>query len=388
MTTQDTSRATAPIEGLEAFPAALDAPPVEAGFDPRAFLESLLEAAVLQRASDLHVMVGVEPRLRLGGLLTPIFTSAPVTAEAVDAVVAMIAPPGALERLDGGAEVDFGVDGPGGTRFRASAFRERRGTALALRLLAGRPPSLEELHLQRDLARVIYEPGGLILCAGHAGAGKTTTLASLLQELVERRTARLITLEDPIEYRLAPGAAYVEQRELGRHFATFEEGMRDALDASPDAIAVGELRDTETMRLALQAAEAGILVFATVHAYDATRAIGRVVDAFPPEDRRAARVALGASLRMIIAQTLLRPAQPGPRLPAVEVCRGSLALAAIVRDGKEHELVSYIESGRGHGMRTMDGSIYALVREGRVTQEEGLFFAVQKESLKKHLGLD
>jgi twitching motility protein PilT len=347
-------------------------------------IQGICGRAIEEGASDIHIVSGERPWVRIAGDIRVIEDEEPFSADQVEAALTALAPGDVLGALDRAREVDFGLAGRGETRFRASAFRERRGASLALRVVAGRPPSLDELHLPRDLARVIYERGGLVLLAGHAGAGKTTTLASVLQEFANRRTARLLTLEDPIEYRLAHGKAYVEQRELGRHFDTFESGMRECLDAAPDAIAVGELRDCETMRLALQAAEAGILVFATVHAYDATRAIGRVVDAFAPEDRRAARVALGGTLRMIIAQTLLRARDGGgKRYPAIEVCRGSMALAALVRDGKEHELTSHIEAGHGHGMRTMDESIVQLVKSGFVSRDEALFFAVQKETVRR-----
>lgn len=348
------------------------------------WLEPVLARAVDAQASDVHLMCGERPRMRVLGALHHMATSVVLTADDLVAALRSIAPPG-IATDPGMHELDFGHTDAAGRRYRVSAFQERRGLALAFRLLAGRPPTLDALGLPRDLLRCVHAPGGLVLFAGQAGAGKTTTLAAVLQSMVDRRTARVVTLEDPIEYRLAPGAAWVEQREVGRHCPDFAGGIADALEARPDALAIGELRDLATIRLALQAAETGVLVLSTVHAHDVARAIARVVDAFEPEERAGARNALAGSLRMVVAQTLLTRADARGRAPAVEVALGGTALATHIREGKEHELQTLLETNRGHGMRPLDDSIADLIRAGVVTADEGLRAAVHPEHVRRRV---
>jgi twitching motility protein PilT len=345
------------------------------------WLDPLLARAAEEGASDVHLVTGEPPWVRVQGEVAPVGDARRLGRADIEAVIARLASEEKRADFAAGREIDLSYALAGGPRFRVSAFGERRGPAVAFRFLAGEPPALAELGLPQDLLRAIYARGGLVLFAGHAGAGKTTTLAAVLAELCRRRTARLITLEDPIEFRLEARRGFVEQREVGRHCRSFEAGVREAIEAAPDVIAIGELRDLETIRLALQAAETGILVFATVHAYDATRTIGRLVDAFPPEERAAARFSLAGTLRMIAAQTLLRRARGPGRVPAVEVCHGGTSLSTLVREGKEHELASVLESGRSRGMRTLDDSLVQLVRTAQVTPEEALFFAVHKENV-------
>lgn len=348
-----------------------------------AALPDLLARAVAAEASDLHVVSDEPPRLRVHGAVEPLGDVRPTSPEAVEAMLASILPSHlSLAEL----ELDFSHTDAAGRRYRVSAFQERRGRALALRVLEGLPPTVDALGLPRDILRVVYAPGGLVLFSGHAGAGKTTTLAAVLQVFCARRAARLITLEDPIEYRLVPGAAYVEQREVGHHCATFAEGLAQAIDAQPDAIALGELRDLETIRLALQAAETGILVFGTVHAYDAMRTIGRMVDAFDLDERTAVRTGLAATLRMIVAQTLLRRRGGRGRVPAVEVVHGCTSLATLIREGKEHELATVIESSQSRGMRSLDDALVELTRAGKVMRDEAIAAAVHAERVARLTG--
>lgn len=350
--------------------------------NPGETLADLLHRAVIAGASDLHLAPGERPRARILGDLEPLNAPAPSGAE-VEAMLATILP---RHLPQDGAELDFSHTDPTGRRYRVSAFQERRGRAVAFRVLEGRPPEPDAIGLPRDVLRCVHAPGGLVLFAGHAGAGKTTTLASVLQAYCDRRATRLITLEDPIEYRLEPGQAFVEQREVGNHCATFADGLAEAIEAQPDAIAIGELRDLETMRLALRASETGILVFATVHAYDATRTIGRFVDAFDLEERPAVRTSLGSGVRMILAQTLLRRKDGKGRVPAVEVVHGCTSLATLVREGKEHELATVIESNASRGMRSLDEALVELVQTGKVTREDAVAAAVLPHRVARQLG--
>lgn len=344
-----------------------------------AALAALLRRAVIAGASDLHLCVGERPHVRLSGDLEALQAPASTAAE-VEAMLGAILP----GHLSAGAdELDFSHADETGHRYRVSAFRERRGRALAFRVLEGRPPTLDALGLPRDILRAVHSASGLCLFAGHAGAGKTTTLAAVLQAYCDRRAARLITLEDPIEYRLEPGRSFVEQREVGNHCASFAQGLAEAIDAQPDAISIGELRDQETIRLALQAVETGILVFGTVHAYDAARTIGRIVDAFELDERLSVRTALSAGLRMIVAQTLLRRKDGKGRAAAAEVVHGCTSLATLVREGKEHELATVIEGNASRGMRSLDDSLVELVKAGHIARDEALAAAVHPNRLAK-----
>lgn len=354
-------------------------------FSKVGWLDELLQLTVTSKASDLHVMAGEIPRIRLRGELKPLEQLRPLVAGEIDTTLRRITPANLQDRLRRHQEIDFSYTHPEGYRFRVSAFQERRGTALAIRRLASSAYSLEALNLPIDLSRVIYGHSGLVLFAGHAGAGKTTSLFSVLQEFCSRRCGHLMTLEDPIEYRLEARRSYLEQRELGRHFKSYPDGVRDALRANPDALAIGELRDTETIRLALQAAEAGLLVYATVHAYDVTRAVTRVINAFPVEEQHETRIALAYTVRMIAAQTLLKSTKGEGRMPAVEVAHACNALSTLIREGKEHEITTLMEANRGRGMRTLDQSLVQLARSARVTTEEAIFRAVRKENVMRAL---
>lgn len=213
--------------------------------DEHAWLEETLERAAKARASDVHLVPGEPPRMRVAGDLVAIpgpRLEAPFVADLIQSVL----PPSRRDRLSAG-EVDFGYTDAAGRRHRVAAFRERRGRSIAFRLLGAAPPSLAALRMPGDILRAIYASRGLVLFAGAAGQGKTTTLASVLQELCRRRAAHVITLEDPIEYAIEPGRAWLEQREVGLHCASFEAGLREALASEPDVIAIGELRDIETM---------------------------------------------------------------------------------------------------------------------------------------------
>ncbi|MHC4393150.1 MAG: type IV pilus twitching motility protein PilT [Planctomycetota bacterium] len=370
-------------------PTRLDPAPTISGstklnaFSVHGWLDELLARVIDERGSDLHVISGERPRIRVGGRLQEIKDVRPLVAGEIHMTCSQIIPAEFADHLEDRGEVDFSYTHPGGARFRVNAFKERRGIALALRRLAERPYTFDELGLPKDIARVIYARSGLVLFVGHAGAGKTSTMFSVLQEFCDRRTAHVITLEDPIEYSLKGSEAYVEQRELGRHFHSYKDGVLEAMRASPDVLAMGELRDWQAIRLALQAAEAGLLVFATVHAYDCTRAVNRVIDAFPPDQQLETRIALAYTVRMMVAQTLLRLADRRGRVPAVEIVHGTNALSTLIREHKEHEIPSLIEASRGRGMRTLDQSLLDLVASGLVTPDEAVFRAVRKDNVER-----
>lgn len=352
----------------------------------QAELDALIELALARGATDLHLVAGERPWVRIDGEVSSVADAPVLDAAQVEELVHAIVPPSKREILEKRNEVDF-AHVLVGHRCRVTAFRERRGLALAFRILNADVPTLDSLGLPRDILRAVYaRGGGIVLFSGRAGSGKTTTLAAVLQECCRRRTARVITIEDPVEYRLAPGVAYVSQREVGRDCESFEKGVAAALDQAPDVLAIGELRDLATVRLALDAAQSGILVLASIHAYDVRRTIARLVDAFPQDERGPARARLAACLRMIVSQALLRRAGGPGRVAAVEVAHASPSLAALLREGKDHEIETVLETNRHRGAKTLDDSLVELVHGGTVARDEALANAVRPERVRQRIG--
>ena len=331
---------------------------------PTDALANLLAYAAERKASDLHLATDAPPTLRVDGRLVPLGAAASGDlAELLDGVVT----PADHGRLRAGASVDRAVQLPGGARFRMNVYRHADGLAAAFRVLRPAPPPLAKLQLPVDLGWVTALPHGLVLFCGATGSGKSTTMASLLVERLQRRGGVLITLEDPIEYTIPSVAgALVRQREIGRHVAGFAQGLRDALREDPDMVLVGEMRDAESIQLALTAAETGHLVFASLHSRDAPSAIERIVDAYPPERQRQVRVQLADALQGVVAQQLLPRVDRGGRLPAVEVLRVNQAAATLIREGKTPQLHSVMQTGRGEGMIPMDRCVQELRAKGRI----------------------
>lgn len=352
----------APVAVASTLPRPAPAAPDATRGPPTDALVQLLAYARERQASDLHVASDEPPTLRVDGRLVP---TAAAGADP-DRLLGPLLSAADREVLRKGGSVDLAVALPDGGRFRLNAYRHDGGLALAARVLRPAPPAVQRLHLPVDLRWVTELPHGLVLFTGATGSGKSTTMASLVQLLLQRRGGLLITLEDPIEYRFdAPMGALVRQRELGRDVADFPSGLRDALREDPDVLLVGEMRDVESIQLALTAAETGHLVLASLHSRSAPAAVERIVDAYPPERQRQVRVQLADALRGVVAQQLL-PRKGGGRLPALEVLRVNAAAAALIRDGKTPQLVSVLQTGRAEGMTTMERSVEQLVASGLV----------------------
>jgi twitching motility protein PilT len=266
-------------------------------------------------------------------------------------------------------------------------FRTREGLAASVRLLPGAAPSLASLHLPVPLDDLVELPAGLVLVCGATGSGKSTTLAALAQETLRRRSIVLTTLEDPIEHDLhANDTSLVRRRELGRDVSSFATGLRDALREDPDVILVGEMRDPETIGLALTAAETGHLVLSSLHSRSAASAIERIVDAYPPERQAQIRVQLADSLRAVVIQRLLPRARGGGRLPCVEVLRGTHAVASLVREGRTAQIPSALQSSRREGMISLERSLADRVHAGEIRVEDARAAANEPASLAMYLG--
>ncbi|RME71302.1 MAG: twitching motility protein PilT [Planctomycetota bacterium] len=348
--------------------------------DGHAWLLAVLRLGVERHASDIHLVPGEWVRLRIEGALRVLEGSAVPDAATLEAALLGIAAPALRGAIRTRPVMDYRYRAPWGSWFRVSTFRERRGLAASLRVLPARVPSLEQLGVDRHILRVGYAPPGLVLFAGHAGAGKTTTLTATLQQLLRRHDWVVHTVENPIETVLTPGRGALVRREVGRHCANVRDGIEEAMAQEADAIVIGDLREADTIHDALRAAETGARVFATVHAYDTERTIARLVDCFPPERRQAVRLQLATALRLIVSQTLV-PLRSGGRSAATEIAFGGPALAALIREGREHEVATLLEAGGARGMHTLDQRLAELLASGRLEPEVARARAVHPETI-------
>jgi twitching motility protein PilT len=345
-------------------------------------IDRALDAGVASGVSDLILSVGKEALVKREGQVTTL-GGPPVTHEDLLALLGRCANGQARAALDRDGSADFALEhGPTPTRFRVNVFRQLDGLAAVLRPIWDRLPSLESLNLPTALLRTVAAPHGLVLMAGATGSGKSTTLAALVEHLAQTRACHIVTLEDPIEYVFARRAAIVHQREVGTHVPDFATGLRAALRESPDVLLVGEMRDPETIALALTAAETGHLVLSTLHAGTASGAIERIVNALPEAQRATVRTQLASALRFVLTQQLL-PAIGGGRVPAVEVLAVNHAVAAQIRDGRTQLLNTQIELGSDDGMVTMDQALLELVRTGRIARQTALAAGINRELLER-----
>jgi twitching motility protein PilT len=328
-------------------------------------LAELVAHAAQRRASDLHLCEGQPATIRIDGKLQ-LLDGAPVD------LAGMLPLPAALEARYGRAHsLDLGLEIRDVGRVRVHVFRSDSGRAVSIRLLPRHAPSLASLDLPIALDDLVELPHGLVLVCGASGSGKSTTLAALAQEAFRRRSVVLTTLEDPIEYVLvAPDTSVLRRRQIGRDVPDFASGLRDALRQDPDVILIGEMRDPETISLALTAAETGHLVLASLHSRSAASAIERIIDAYPPERASQIRSQLADSLRAVIAQRLLPRARGSGRVVALEVLRANHAVAALIRDGKTAQITSVIQAGRREGMIMLERSLADRVAAGEVRLED------------------
>ncbi len=334
---------------------------------PRA-LESLLAAALERGASDIMLSSGTYPRARVGGDFLPIGSH-----DHSDELISAFVEEALTDELRARFEREGSVDMPmtvtvkhSPRRMRANLFRQFRGLALALRPIREIVPKLRELGLPENLGELTDYPNGLVLLCGPTGSGKSTTLAALIRRINYGRPRHVITIEDPIEYIHNPRKqSLIHQREVGVHVSSFAAGLRAALRESPDIILLGEMRDHDTIAAALTAAETGHLVLSTLHSANAAMAIDRIIDVFPAHQQRQVRIQLAAVLRATVTQVLL-PASGGQRLPAIEKMIVTPAIAAKIREERVHQLASDIQTGKADGMVTLEQSLAALVRAGKV----------------------
>ncbi|RWR01667.1 hypothetical protein ED28_11600 [[Pantoea] beijingensis] len=328
-------------------------------------MEDILALSVKHNAADLHLCSGHTPQWRCHGRLGPIPGQRPVCSEELEALALSWLNTSQRACFESTGHVDFAITLFGGTRVRANLFQQRNGLSLALRLIATDCPTLEALSLPDAVPALLRQDDGLILITGATGSGKSTTLAAMIAALNQQRDLHILTLEDPIEFIHDSNKSLIQQREVGEHCVSFHEGLRAALREDPDVILLGELRDGETIRLALTAAETGHLVLATLHTRGATQAIDRLVDVFPAAEKNLVRSQLAGSLNAVIAQKLLA-AKSGGRIALFEVLINTPAVGNLIREGKTHQLPSLLETGMQAGMQTFKQSLQQRASAGLV----------------------
>lgn len=342
-------------------------------------IESLLRLSVERKASDLHLSAGLPPLLRIDGDLEPVGTT-PYDDETLRTQLFEIMSEAQKSMFKETLECDFSTEISGLSRFRVNVFVQSRGIGAVMRGIPTRIPTLEELNAPKLYADLAMRPRGLVLVTGPTGSGKSTTLAAMIDYVNANSPSHILTVEDPVEFVHKPKKCLVNQRELGSHTQSFSNALRAALREDPDIILVGEMRDLETIRLALTAAETGHLVFGTLHTTSAPKTIDRIIDVFPGDEKGMVRAMLSESLEAVISQTLCKR-KGGGRVAAAEVMLGSSAIRNLIREGKIAQMYSAIQTGGAQGMQTLDQSLTQLLKQGLITSEEAKANAKAPETI-------
>jgi twitching motility protein PilT len=335
-------------------------------------IDSFLRLVVDQRASDLHFMAGCRPTIRHNGELVNIPFRELGDREARRFLFEILSDEQKKE-FEEKQDLDFAYDLPGAGRFRSNIFVHRHGVGAVFRVIPEKVPALEDLDVPRSLRKLADLHNGLVLFTGPTGCGKTTIQAALIHELNRSKPMHIITVEDPIEFIHQPIRAVVSQRQVGKHVKTFREALRSALREAPDILLVGEMRDLETISLAISAAETGVLVFGTLHTGSAAKSIDRIVDAYPDEQGDQIRGVLSVIVRAIISQRLVKLSSGDGRAAAMELLFNNVAVANMIREGKTHQIDAMLQTvDPESGMQSLDRSLMGLVRNRRVAYEEAI----------------
>ena len=348
-------------------------------------IDAIFKLVQDQGASDLHLTAGSQPILRMDGEIHPVEYEA-LSDELLTELLREMMASRDWEKYEAAGEVDFGYEVPGTLRVRCNVFQQRKGIAGAFRILPTKIFTVEQLNLPERVASFSALTKGLVVVTGPPGSGKSTTQAALIDHINRTRRCHIITIEDPIEYVHDNLNSLINQREVGRHTKSFDSALRAALREDPNVVLVGEMRDLETIALAITAAETGQLVFGTLHTASAAQTVDRLIDVFEGDKQEQIRTMLAESLQGVVAQRLLRRADKKGRIAAFEVLVGTPAIRALIREKKTFQIPSAMQTGKREGMQLGDDHLMALVRDGVISIEEARRNAVRKEAFRKERG--
>jgi len=345
-------------------------------------VDPLLIEVLEKRGSDLHFIAGDPPRIRLYGDLSPL-TSGTLAAEAVRQALYEVMPKTALDRFEARDGADFAYTLPGRGRFRVNVMRQLNGMGAVFRAIPSRALTLDELKMPEAVRQLCRATNGLILVTGKTGSGKSTTLAAMIDDINSRVKGHILTVEDPIEFVHERQNCLISQREIGVHAPSFASAVHSALREDPDVILIGELRDLETMSIAVTAAEMGILVMGTLHTNGAAQTVNRMINVFPSDKQSHVRTMLSTSLRGVISQQLLQRADRQGRIAALEILVNTPAAANLIRQGKLDQLENTMQAGAQFGMRTMDSAIEQLLNQRLISGKEAYQKAINKSRFEE-----
>jgi twitching motility protein PilT len=348
-------------------------------------LNELLERTVKEGASDLHLTVGIPPTIRVNGELVQLNYSK-ITPNVTEDFSKEILKEDYEEYIKKG-EIDTSYSIAGLGRFRVNIFKQRGSDAISIRVVALRIPNLDELGFPPVLKELTEKQRGLVLVTGPTGSGKSTTLAAMINEINATRAAHIITLEDPVEYLHKHNKSIINQREIGKDSRSYQNALKAVLREDPDVILVGEMRDIETISIAITAAETGHLVFSTLHTIGAAKTIDRVIDVFPPHQQQQIKIQLAAVLQGIVSQQLLPKNNDNGRIAALEIMIATPAIQNLVREGKTHQIESAVQTGGKYGMKTMDMALAELYKKNVISYDSAMTFSIDKEMLGRIISL-
>ena len=348
-------------------------------------LAELMVLAAQQGASDLHLSVGKHPTVRIDGNLVPVSNEPILTPEMTAGLISVLLTPEQEEKLISHKEIDFAFSYEDKIRFRVNVYFQRGYLSAALRLIPTHIRTIEELNLPPILHEFSKYNQGFVLVVGPAGHGKTTTLASLIDEINHKRMDHIITIEDPIEYTFIQDRALVDQREVGSDTLSFHNGLRSVLRQDPDVVMIGEMRDPESISIALTAAETGHLVFSTLHTNSSSQTIDRIIDSFPANQQNQVRSQLASTLIGIISERLV-PRISGGRIPACEIMFANSAVKNLIREGKTYQIDLVIETSTQEGMSSLNRSLIELVRKREISLETAETYSLNPSELRQLLG--
>ena len=345
-------------------------------------IDQLLNYLKEQGGSDLHLAAGLEPRIRVKGMMTKIEGRPAISDRDLRNLLVEIAAEQQWNEFEETLDVDFAYGLEGVARFRANYFVQDRGAAAVFRIIPEEIVGIDKLKLPEVIGSLADLESGLVLVTGPTGSGKSTSLSAIINEMNTNRSLHIITIEDPIEFVHPIKQSLITQREIGSHALGFTAALKAAMREDPDVVLVGEMRDLETMSLALAAAETGLLVFGTMHTNSAAKAIDRLLNAFPTDEQESVRSVLSDTLKAVLAQQLLRR-KGGGRCAALEVLLGSPALGSLIREGKTHQIANVIAMGKKQGMVSMDDALLKLLGEDKIESEAAHEKAIDKKEFRK-----